>query len=666
MSGERRQGRAGRRLSPRTARPAAAAAGASPPAADSSSTEPAAAPGAASPTSPAPTDSGRRRRPGSALRGRGRLRPAGGAAGATPARRAASRSDRLAALATETGRRAAITGRSGRPGRTGRPGARRQREGEDEPARPFRRGISLGVKIAAFTASLVAVLMVVLGVYLYRIAARTIDQQINQSGIIAATEIATFIEPQILYDLGFKDRERFIAEWNRKLRDLVNDPEHDFLHIRVAPDPAASQPPIISSGDVPRVSHREIGRHGEVIIREGTYRGSEFQGRIRWFVVPIYARLAAEGEAGLGERLPAELGPEAADVVRRPIAYVHLFRKAAQIDEVKDETYLKVAWATALGIAMAVALSFLVSLYLVRPLKRLVEDMREVAAGNLDHRTVPRTSDELGLVAHQFDEMTRSLKAAQKLEQQRQQIENELNIATEIQTKLLPDRIPQIPGFDLFSFYLSAREVGGDYYDFLVIDQTRLGLVVADVSGKGIPGAMVMTMVRSLLRLASHREPSPAETLKKVNRILARDIRPGMFVTALYAVLDVHTRVLTVSSAGHSPLLHYEAAAGTCRQINPSGMALGFDKGRTFDDTIEEQAITLQPGDRILAYTDGVIEAMDENEREFGLERLTAFVREHAALSSKDFTNALVQALERHRGRAEQSDDITITTLRVE
>ena len=119
---------------------------------------------------------------------------------------------------------------------------------------------------------------------------------------------------------------------------------------------------------------------------------------------------------------------------------------------------------------------------LTRPIRELVKDMKIVAAGRLDHRTIPKSRDEVGVLANAFNNMTKSLHEAQRAELDQKALERELSIATEIQTKLLPDRIPQIPGYDIFSYYLSAKEVGGDYYDFLIVDQNRLGVVVADVS----------------------------------------------------------------------------------------------------------------------------------------------------------------------------------------
>ena len=218
----------------------------------------------------------------------------------------------------------------------------------------------------------------------------------------------------------------------------------------------------------------------------------------------------------------------------------------------------------------------------------------------------------------------------------------------------------------MFAHYLSAREVGGDYYDFIKVDGDRLGMVVADVSGKGIPGSMVMTMARSLIRLASLRNPSPADTLRKVNRALSRDMRRGMFVTAVYMILNPKERRLQVSSAGHNPLLHYRARTGEVESVNPRGIALGFDKGPVFDSNLDEISVNLDPGDRIVAYTDGVVEALNARGEEFGEERLEAILRSSGGEDSKSFVHRLVSDLEAHQKGAEQSDDITITTFRLE
>ena len=199
-----------------------------------------------------------------------------------------------------------------------------------------------------------------------------------------------------------------------------------------------------------------------------------------------------------------------------------------------------------------------------------------------------------------------------------------------------------------------------------MIDQAHLGIIVADVAGKGIPGAMVMTMARSLVRLASVRNVSPGDTFKKVNRILAKDIRRGMFVTSAYMVLNVKTRTLKVASAGHNPVVLYRAKSGQNELLKPKGIALGFDKGTIFDNNIQETEVQLEPGDRLVTYTDGVNEAMNNESEEFGDDRFYTLVKDHARKSSKEFVEALVRELDAHRGDAEQSDDITIVTLSVD
>ncbi len=539
----------------------------------------------------------------------------------------------------------------------------------------FRRGMPLAVKIAAFAAVLVAILMTVIGIFLYGVAAEEVERQLDQKGVVAVTELASLVDPIFYYrpkdlpDLAWQGYKNERArEWREKLQRLVNGDGKDiFLNIHITEDEqgsrAAFMNPVTSALPAELV---KLKQRGDVTIYEGTFRGDDFQGRVRRFVRPIDLAPPGDGDddwdAGGRSGKP---GASAARPTKR-VGYAIVDVKAADLDKVRDSIRTRTLLVTLVGIGVAIVLSILISTFIARPVRALVQDMKMVSAGNLDHRTVPRSSDEIGVLASAFNHMTKSLKAAQQAESERKAIEHELQIATEIQTKLLPERIPQIPGLDIFSFYLSAKEVGGDYYDFPVIDPQHLGICVADVSGKGIPGSMVMTMVRSLLRLASHREASPAETLKKVNRILAKDIRRGMFVTCNYSVLDVTRRVLTVASAGHNPMVYFCARTGEVRQVNPSGIALGFDKGPTFDENIREERIELQSGDRVVIYTDGVVEAMSAASEEFGMDRFVALVRDHAPRSSKDFVNAIIEALEGHRGKAEQSDDITITTLKVE
>jgi sigma-B regulation protein RsbU (phosphoserine phosphatase) len=208
--------------------------------------------------------------------------------------------------------------------------------------------------------------------------------------------------------------------------------------------------------------------------------------------------------------------------------------------------------------------------------------------------------------------------------------------------------------------------VGGDYYDFLAINEDLEGIVVADVSGKGVPGSLVMTMARAFIRMEAeqHHNPSAAATLVQVNRMLVQDIKRGMFVTALYCILDKKTNELRVASAGHNPLLVWRAASKKLEMVNPGGIALGFKEGPFFEKGIKEQTLVLDHGDRIVAYTDGTVEAMNEKKQEFGDDTFNALIQQLATRDSNQMLNLVVKALDEHKGDAPQSDDITIVTLR--
>lgn len=314
------------------------------------------------------------------------------------------------------------------------------------------------------------------------------------------------------------------------------------------------------------------------------------------------------------------------------------------------------------GIAIAMGLAAAVS----KPVSQLVADMDIIARGNFDHKPQIVSRDELGLLALALSQMTKSLSAARDQEVQMQRLSSDLDLAQEIVARLMPSKLPKLPGIDPGTLYYAAREVGGDYYDFIPVDNEHLAFLVADVSGKSIGGALVVSTTRTILRLMAPMNLSPADVLSKVNFHVARDIRRGMFVTVFYGILNVRTREFTVSSAGHNPMMLYRAATKEVEMINPTGMALGFDRGTLFDKVIKEQKIALHRGDRVLLYTDGIVESMDEKHEEWGDDKLIAFLKNNGDQKSRDFTNALKQAIADHQGNAEQHDDITAVTFKIE
>jgi serine phosphatase RsbU (regulator of sigma subunit) len=338
---------------------------------------------------------------------------------------------------------------------------------------------------------------------------------------------------------------------------------------------------------------------------------------------------------------------------------------ADRIDEIRSEITSTTFIVIIFGVIVGIGFAFFLSTRITRPISQLVNDITIVSKGNLEHRTTSNSNDEIGLLAYTFDVMTKNLKLAYNAEIENRAREHELGIAQEIQANLLPKKIPQLDGYDMGCFYLPSKEVGGDYYDYIQIDDQHLGIIVADVSGKGIPGSMVMTMARSLIRYEAQNNLDPVDTFIKVNRILARDIRRGMFVTAMYMILNIQKHTFRVASAGHNPMVIFRDRTKKIEEINPNGIALGFDKGPIFERTIKEETLQLFPGDRLALYTDGVVEAMSPENEEFGEDKFYKLCELNSHLTSSQYINIIVKALEKHRLDAAQSDDITISTLKL-
>jgi serine phosphatase RsbU (regulator of sigma subunit)/ketosteroid isomerase-like protein len=266
-----------------------------------------------------------------------------------------------------------------------------------------------------------------------------------------------------------------------------------------------------------------------------------------------------------------------------------------------------------------------------------------------------------GEIVEEWSESTGAMEAMrQRLEQERierERIEQELQVARRIQHASLPREVPALEGWQISPYYRPAREVGGDFYDFFELEDGRLGLVVGDATGHGVPAALVMASARSMLRAVAQASDSPGDVLRRVNDPLATDIPPNMFVTCFYAILDPESGSLTYANAGHDlPYLHRN---GEVEELRARGMPLGLMPGMGY----EEKETILEAGAATLFYSDGLVEAHHPNREMFGFPRLRALIAEHGEESSLgDF---LLEELYTFVGDGwEQEDDITLLTLR--
>jgi phosphoserine phosphatase RsbU/P len=247
---------------------------------------------------------------------------------------------------------------------------------------------------------------------------------------------------------------------------------------------------------------------------------------------------------------------------------------------------------------------------------------------------------------------------------EKKRLDHDLEIARDIQRILLPEESPAIPGFEIAGLNIPARQVSGDYFDYIRVDEHRLGVAIADVSGKGVPASIIMAICRSVLRSQAPQTSSPAAVLEAVNRQLYPDIKEDMFISMAYLVLDHKSGSVTLARAGHDAPLLYRRAQQSVEVIKPPGMALGIDSGSVFDRVTNDLAIPLERDDCLVLYTDGVTEALDANGDEFGFERMQQSVRASAAGGASAILTRLIDDLRNFVGAQSQNDDITLIAIR--
>ncbi|MGE4488974.1 MAG: PP2C family protein-serine/threonine phosphatase [Kiritimatiellales bacterium] len=247
--------------------------------------------------------------------------------------------------------------------------------------------------------------------------------------------------------------------------------------------------------------------------------------------------------------------------------------------------------------------------------------------------------------------------------EQKRQLDRDMQAAQQIQNSLLPQHLPELDGVALAAYNLPAYDIGGDYYDFIEIDSEHLGIAIADVSGKGIGGAMMMSVCQGVLRARAGQQLSPARMLSELNRVLSANLAEDMFITMLYMVINTRTREMRFARAGHEPPLLYHAATGITEAVPGSGIAIGLAGTIIFDRAIRDVTVQLEPGDTVVLYTDGVTEAQNTNHEEWGTMRLTGTICGEAAGGVETLTRAIKERLARYVGAQPQYDDITLLAI---
>lgn len=278
----------------------------------------------------------------------------------------------------------------------------------------------------------------------------------------------------------------------------------------------------------------------------------------------------------------------------------------------------------------------------------------------MDFSLANSMAEQAGLAIHNADLMD--------LQIEQKKLEFDLTLASNIQTMLLPKEFPNMDRFAIDALYLPAQKIGGDLYDVFQLPGNKIGIAIADVSGKGIPASLLMAICQSNLRHYGKCCDSPAEALRHVNQVMTEEMRKDMFVTVIYAVVDMDNETVTVARAGHELPLHFHKVNGSdmwrANAIGSEGMALGMVESRLFDAVISEVTIKLNPGDLFILYTDGVTEAINEEEVEFSTTRLCDTIKTLRNRSPRQINEGVLETVTRFASGKGFLDDFSLVTLK--
>jgi serine phosphatase RsbU (regulator of sigma subunit) len=322
-----------------------------------------------------------------------------------------------------------------------------------------------------------------------------------------------------------------------------------------------------------------------------------------------------------------------------------------------------------LGVTLAVILvgafvAWFIGGTVSHPLTLIVEDIAQIARGNLRHRTRVRSGGEIQLLARSIDRMAVELESAQGAALEQSQRERELSLAGDVREALLPQSIPKLAGYQIAALHVGSPSPGGDFHDFVEYEDGRVGLLVCDVSGRGVPGAMIGAVARSYLRAELAHTDDVAQAFARVNRELSRDLRRGMFVSALFVLVDPREGVATVACAGHKlALVRYTAEDKKIRVVHPEGIALGFDKGPVFERALKPQKVPIEKGDRLVLSTTGAVQVTNAAGEELGEKGFFRLVLQCSSRPTPAMLEGLKQALEAHAEGTPFPNDISTVAI---
>ncbi|MBN2489423.1 MAG: SpoIIE family protein phosphatase [Planctomycetes bacterium] len=579
----------------------------------------------------------------------------------------------------------------------------RRRAAPAYPSRPRVRGTGISVKIATSIVLTTAVLVALGGFILYGQAVAALDEEIDSFGVTLARTIA-------LQDI---DTWRYTSGTYAELREgiknaLVRFPAWLLASGGVVGAEAGLQPDrdklrreldVIREHDRTRTDTNRRRLEGVTVIFAGRaqidadvvdvfvfdQRGKlltkanraparfDPHGRARAYVATgsdgTTVETRTEIETGTGmlgdRRFPARSFTEPVfDEAGRKTGTVQVLVSEDRVAARKRKLALSGLAVMLAVLAAGVAVSLVVARALAAPLRRLVDVVNAVARGNYDLKARGHMRDEIGLLALSIDTMRQSLQEAEKDQTTLAAREREMQLVADLRRNLLPNRVPEVTGFELEASYRPTTRVGGNYYDFLELPDGRLGVLLADTAGEGVIAGFTMNLFRGFVHAEQGWKQDPVAMLCRVNRHLARDIKKGVFVTAFLVVLTPSSRELELVNAGHLPLLKWVAKERKLRVASAEGIALGLDDGPVFEERLRATRLTLDRGDRVVLYTEGVYKIAATDGAELGEVGFNKLVAKNAPMHSAAFMNLVERQMEKFREGGPETGDYTIITLK--
>ena len=516
---------------------------------------------------------------------------------------------------------------------------------------PKLRGGGIAFKLALVITAVILLIMIVVGVVMYKVMAGALDEQIDAGGVVTARLFAA--PDQESWSIGYG-----VPETEHLNKDEIKRREYNrnrLIFVRTR------HPSQLLNATITRETREIVWRDSFMDTKSKapqwkptgrTNQVHDVSVEYGWLEIDSTDHSARSYTAPIRNYMDEVTG------------YATVYISEDLIDERKKSLAGTLVVLFVLFVALGATLAFYVGRKITEPIQSLIEDISIVAGGNLNHHTPARSKDEIGLVARTFDRMTRNLQDAQSREIELAAQKHQIAVAQEVQANLLPSRIPEVDGYEILAYYRSSREVDGTYYDAVQYPDGKVGIMVAAASGKGVPAAMVITMARSFIRSLVNRIADPVELLKETNRLLSPDLRAGMYVELLMALFDPAEHRVSMVSAGPTALMKYDAAEKKLKLIHGEGIALGFDKGPIFERSLKETIIDLAPGDRLVLNTPGLLTIKNASGQEVGIKGFGSLVNRMAEQDGERFVSGVVQAMDHFAGRDVQDTDITFITLR--